>query len=195
MPDQAQFSQKNVHKTKSYQIKPHEYEDLIILFNGCFSQNYNTRLVKGGDEPLYSPANDECSYHQVIFARGFYASAFHEISHWCQAGEERRLLEDFGYWYIPDGRDEQQQQKFEQVEIIPQAIEWAFNVASGRKFHVSADNLSGYQADTERFKNKVYQQVLIFLEQGFPKRAQVFIDALADFYQMPSPISAAQFSN
>ena len=104
-------------------IKSHQYQDLITLFNACFNQSHNTRLVKGGDEPIYTPANDDCEYHQIIFARGYYASAFHEISHWCQAGEARRLLEDYGYWYKPDGRNEQEQKEFEQVEVIPQAIE------------------------------------------------------------------------
>lgn len=175
-------------------LKSYQYQDLITLFNRCFSESYNTRLVKGGDEPLYKPANNLCPYHQVIFARGFYASAFHEISHWCQAGEERRLLEDFGYWYIPDGRDAAQQKKFEQVEIIPQAIEWTFNVIVGRKFHVSVDNLAGVEANVSLFKQRVYQQVLTFLELGFPARVQKFIAALADFYQRPIALTAAQFS-
>lgn len=181
------------HCSKFHQ-KTYQYQDLITLFNACFSERYNTRLIKGGDEPLYSPANEFCSYHQVIFARGFYASAFHEISHWCYAGKERRLLEDFGYWYIPDGRNESQQKKFEQVEVIPQAIEWAFNVAVGRKFHVSADNLDGFEPDTMSFQKKVYQQVLVFIENGFPKRAQVFIDVLANFYQTSLPLTINQFS-
>lgn len=175
-------------------IKPHQYQDLITLFNGCFSQSHNTRLIKGGDEPLYSPANDECAYHQIIFARGYYASAFHEISHWCQAGEARRLLEDFGYWYKPDGRNEQEQKEFEQVEVIPQAIEWAFNVAAQRKFHVSSDNLSGFQADTNSFKKKVLQQVQVFLEKGFPVRANQFIETVAQFYNTPLPLTIENFS-
>jgi len=112
----------------------HQYPDLIQLFSDTFFEQYNTQLIKGDDEPIYTPADENCSYHQIIFAHGFYASAFHEISHWCQAGKARRLLEDFGYWYMPDGRNEQQQKQFEQVEVIPQAIEWAFNVAARRQF-------------------------------------------------------------
>lgn len=173
----------------------HQYQDLISLFYKTFYQKYNTQLVKGGDEPLYLPADSNCDYHQIIFARGYYASAFHEISHWCQAGKKRRLLEDYGYWYMPDGRNEAQQKKFEQVEIVPQAIEWAFNVAAQRKFHISADNLNGYQADTTRFKRKVYQQILIFLEQGFPSRANQFIESLAHFYNTPLPLKLDDFIN
>ena len=101
---------------------------------------------------------------------------------------------NFGYWYIPDGRNEKQQKKFEQVEIYPQAIEWAFNVAAQKQFNTSADNLNGYQGDNHGFKAKVYQQVLEFIEQGFPPRAQMFIDALAKFYQTKLPLDAAQFN-
>jgi len=171
----------------------HNYQDLIVLFENVFFEQYNTRLIKGGDEPLYSPADENCAYHQIIFARGFYASAFHEIAHWCQAGDRRRLIEDFGYWYIPDGRNEKQQKKFEQVEVYPQAIEWAFNVAAQKKFHTSADNLDGYQGDTAGFKAKVYQQALVFIEQGFPIRAQQFIEALATFYNTDFPLVVEQF--
>ncbi len=177
---------------------PYQYQDLIQLFHRTFYQEYNTQLVKGGDEPLYLPANNkstsaDCHYHQIIFAHGYYASAFHEIAHWCQAGKERRLLEDFGYWYVPDGRNEQQQKKFEQVEIIPQAIEWAFNVAVNKKFHVSSDNLEGFQADTNGFKQKVFDQVQVFLNTGFPNRAEKFIDALATFYNTPMPLTLESF--
>lgn len=172
----------------------HQYQDLISLFSDTFFDQYNTRLVKGDDEPVYLPTNPNCSYHQIIFAHGYYESAFHEISHWCQAGEQRRLLEDFGYWYIPDGRDEKQQKKFEQVEIYPQAIEWAFNVAAQKKYNTSADNLNGFQGDLNGFRSKVYQQVLTFIEQGFPPRAQQFIEALAVFYNTDLPLVAEQFN-
>ncbi len=187
----------------------YKYQDLIHLFNDTFFEGYNTRLIKGGNEPLYLPANSlpqsgspdttalndkVCSYHQIIFARGYYASAFHEISHWCQAGEARRLLEDFGYWYQPDGRNELEQKKFEQVEVIPQAIEWAFNAAAQRQFHVSSDNLNGFQADTNSFQKKVFQQVKVFLDKGFPERANQFIEVLAQFYNTPLPLTIEHFS-
>jgi len=172
----------------------HNFNDLISVFNQTFYKKFNTKLVKGDDEPLYSPADNKCEHHQIIFAHGYYASALHEISHWCQAGKERRLLEDFGYWYMPDGRDEQQQKKFEQVEIKPQAIEWAFCVAANKKFNVSADNLSGYEGDRVSFTKAVYQQVLLYLQEGFPPRAQQFIEALAKFYQTELPLSKIRFS-
>ncbi|WDE00852.1 elongation factor P hydroxylase [Thalassomonas actiniarum] len=171
----------------------HRYQDLISLFDSGLGAQFNTRLVKGGDEPVYLPAGENCPYHQIIFARGYYASALHEVAHWCIAGQARRLLEDFGYWYLPDGRSEQQQQAFEQVEIKPQALEWAFCVAANKRFNVSADNLNGAGADTMAFKVAVYRQVLNYLEVGFPPRGQQFIDALAKFYSVKTPLTAEDF--
>ena len=81
--------------------------------------------MAGEDEPIYLPADQQCAHHRIIFAHGFFASALHEISHWCIAGPERRLLVDFGYWYEPDGRDVLKQAEFERLEIKPQAVEWA----------------------------------------------------------------------
>lgn len=172
----------------------HKYQDLIQIFAEQFACSENTRLVKGDDEPIYLPADANVEYHRIIFAHGFYASALHEISHWCIAGKERRLLEDFGYWYAPDGRDSQLQAKFESVEIKPQAIEWAFCVASNFKFNVSADNLNGAEVDRFSFQQKVQQQALQYLQQGFPIRAQQFIDALIAFYQPGLVLTAANFA-
>jgi len=172
----------------------HNFIDLIDIFERNFFVEYNTRLVKGADEPIYLPASEHCPYHQIIFAHGYYASALHEISHWCLAGEKRRLLEDFGYWYVPDGRDQCQQEAFEKVEIKPQAIEWALCVAAGKHFDVSTDNLLGAgETDRFAFKARVFQQVLSYLESGFPKDADTFIAVLAKYYQRPWPLNAEHF--
>lgn len=86
----------------------HDYEDLIRIFDACFVENYNTRLERGGDYPIYLPAfidegnvASERPYNVILFAHGYYSSALHEIAHWLVAGTERRKLEDFGYWYEP----------------------------------------------------------------------------------------------
>ena len=172
----------------------HHHQDLSQLFDSIFYNLYNTRLVKGGDEPIYLPNNEQCNFNQIVFAHGYYASALHEISHWCLAGASRRLLEDFGYWYIPDGRDQNQQQAFEQVEIKPQAIEWALCVAAGKTFDVSSDNLLGDgKTDRVLFKAKVYQQVLTYLQDGFPNDAAIFIVALTKYYQTPWPLVSEHF--
>lgn len=161
----------------------HTYQDLIVLFNTTFTETENTALVRGDAEPIYIPAKNASQHHQIVFAHGYFSSALHEIAHWCIAGKQRRLLEDYGYWYSPDGRDAKQQTEFEKVEVKPQAIEWAFSVAAGKNFTVSTDNLNGAPADTQGFQSAVKQQVLMYLELGFPPRAAEFIKVLQAFYQ------------
>lgn len=171
----------------------HNYAQLITLFDDCFSHDFQTRLIKGDDEPIYLPADDESPWNRVVFAHGFYASALHEISHWCIAGEARRKLVDFGYWYCPDGRDAQTQSQFEAVEVKPQALEWMFCVAAGFPFNVSCDNLEGdCEPDRIGFQRKVHAQVMSYLASGTPDRPARFISALADYYGRPS-LTASQF--
>lgn len=49
----------------------HHYQQLIDLFDSCFAEEFNTRLIKGDDEPIYLPADDETPYHRIVFAHGF----------------------------------------------------------------------------------------------------------------------------
>lgn len=171
----------------------HQIADLICIFEHTFYQSHNTRLVKGEHEPIYIPADVKTPYHQVVFAHGFYASALHEIAHWLVAGDKRRLLEDYGYWYCPDGRDKAQQGEFEAVEVKPQAIEWALSVAAGFEFNVSVDNLNGEQTCRFDFQARVYKQLLQLLKIGFNPRTTTLLKALSEFYSMPWPLTAAQF--
>ncbi|MEZ8822788.1 elongation factor P hydroxylase [Vibrio sp. 10N.261.55.A7] len=171
----------------------HQYQDIIAIFNQTFFNSYNTKLELGGDEPVYLPADAATAYHRVIFARGFYASALHEIGHWCVAGPQRRLLEDFGYWYEPDGRTEQVQAEFEKVEVRPQAYEWILSKSAGFPFTVSCDNLHGdFEPDRLAFMSKVHKEVLGILEQGLPKRVEMLSNALRHHYQV-EPLSTSQF--
>lgn len=171
----------------------YHYQDLITIFNQCFANKYNTRLVKGGDEPIYLPADEQREYHALYFAHGFFSSALHECSHWLIAGEARRLLVDFGYWYAPDGRNAEQQALFQSVEIKPQAIEWILSQACGHKFRVSIDNLDGETLDYEAFEKNIYLQVAYYCQFGLPQRAQLFRDALCAFYRQPSCLKIEDF--
>lgn len=168
----------------------HFYQDLIVLFEQCFLTTYNTRLIKGEDEPIYLPMSKDRDYHSIVFAHGYFSSALHECSHWFIAGEKRRMLEDFGYWYVPDGRNTEQQALFQQVEVKPQAIEWILSVACKHSFRVSVDNLNGSSADTDTFKKAVFDQVLDYCAQGLPPRAEVFRRALCSFYKSPLELSS-----
>lgn len=177
----------NVH------IDDHKNDDIIAIFNRCFLESYNTELILGGDEPIYLPADADNPHHRVIFARGYFASALHEIAHWCIAGPKRRLLEDYGYWYEPDGRTAEVQAAFEKVEVKPQAIEWILSASCGFRFQVSCDNLSGScEPDRAGFTRKVREQVLIYLEEGIPVRAKQLSEALRVHYGI-APLAPVMF--
>lgn len=162
----------------SFSVQELQHTDLIEAFNGAFSQSHNTQIQGGGAEPIYLPASAECDFHRIIFTRDYAASALHEIAHWLVAGEQRRELEDYGYWYAPDGRNAEQQWAFEKVEVRPQAIEWLLSVAAGRRFRVSADNLEAGLGASDAFKQNIYAQVLNFVADGVSERCQRLIRAL-----------------
>lgn len=149
---------------------------LIQLFNTLFSDQ-KVILARSTGEPEYFPAcNDQPA--RIEFAHGFFASALHEISHWCVAGKTRRTLSDFGYWYAPDGRSATQQQAFERVEIKPQALECLFTLACGRPFQVSQDNLfATFDTSTSTFADDVYQQAEAYIANPstLPRDAQVLL--------------------
>lgn len=170
----------------------HHYQDLITLFNQCFSA-YRTQLVKGNDEPLYLPADEAVPYHRIYFARGYFSSALHECAHWFIAGPHRRQQVDYGYWYEPDGRNPLQQALFQSVEVKPQALEWVLSRAAGFRFRLSSDNLNGNEGDMQAFQQAVYQQVMTYCEQGLPQRATQFRDALCRFYDTPLLLKNQQF--
>ena len=175
-------------------MKEHLIDDLIHIFYQCFFDSYNTKLILGDDEPIYLPSDQHTPFNRIIFAHGFYSSALHEISHWLIAGQSRRALVDFGYWYVPDGRNESEQALFQVVEVKPQALEWILSKACNFKFRISNDNLDGVCGDSEAFKNAVYNQVLCYLEKGLPERAATLKKALCTFYQVDENFNPQDFS-
>jgi elongation factor P hydroxylase len=153
---------------------------LEAVFDACFAGSHRTRLEGGADEPLYQPALASGQYHLIRYREDFFASALHEVAHWCIAGPQRRLQTDFGYWYAPDGRTAAQQRAFERVECAPQALEWFFAKACGHPFRVSLDNLEEPAATGghERFRHMVLQRADDWQKQGLPQRAAQFYRAL-----------------
>ena len=121
-------------------------EDLTLIFNDLFSSKYNIRLEGGANEPIYLPTSSDCKTNRLIFRSNYISSALHEVAHWCLAGDKRRKMIDYGYWYNKDGRSNIEQKIFEEVEIKPQALEWIFSIASNNTFNISVDNLDD---DTE----------------------------------------------
>lgn len=175
------------------EVSKHQAAHVIEVFNHCFAESTNTRLVLGDGEPLYMPASNRCSFHRVVFAHGFYRSALHEVAHWCMAGKVRRQLVDYGYWYKPDGRNAEEQKAFEQVEVKPQALEWLFCLAAQHSFEVSCDNLGASEPtliDGVGFANQVQQQLQQYLQTRVPPRAAAFASALASFYGHPNPLTS-----
>ena len=159
---------------------------LMQIFDALFLKSFNTKLINGiehnglGHEPLYLPAGNGASFARIIFAHGFFASALHEVAHWCLAGRERRQKIDFGYWYAPDGRTANEQKCFEKVEIKPQSLEWIFSKACQKPFRVSVDNLNEtLEIDGTFFKESHVLQTYCFLDGGLPERASIFAEALA----------------
>ena len=105
----------------------------------------------GADEPFYEAVKD--GKKAVLYFRDNYPrSLLHELSHYCLAGDRRRKLDDFGYWYFPCGRTEEEQLLFEQVEARPQGLEKAMCEAIGIKFSPSLDDFSGRGASDSFLK-------------------------------------------
>lgn len=160
-------------------ILSREVDCLIDLFNATFVDQ-NVVLVRGLGEPEYFPATAD-QPARIEFAHGFFASALHEVSHWCLAGKKRRTLADFGYWYEPDGRDFETQRLFEQVEIKPQALECLFTQACGKVFRVSQDNLSAdFDTTSSTFAQDVAGQAQFYLNHAsaMPTDARVWLCVL-----------------
>lgn len=164
---------------------------LILRFNEWFL-HHETVLVRGDDEPEYF-AKTADKPAKIVFAHGFFASCLHEISHWCVAGKKRRELDDFGYWYVPDGRNQNQQALFEQVEIVPQAIECLLSLTCGKKFRVSQDNLfADFDTSGSTFAKDVQNQAVAFWQTGekLPTDAKLLLKNLAKL--RPLPLSVAE---
>ncbi len=155
-----------------------------VVFADCFYRDYRTRLRGGASEPLYEPpgAGDAVIHYREDFA----ASALHEVAHWCIAGEERRRLEDYGYWYAADGRDAELQRAFETVEVRPQAVEWHLALAAGVPFRVSVDNLDAPASAGHGFARAVLGQARRFCGAALPARAEAFRTALARRFGGPA---------
>ena len=153
-------------------------EEIILIFDDSFFSTYNTRLRGGANEPIYLPSNPDCKTNRLIFRNNYISSALHEVAHWCLAGDERRKMIDYGYWYNSDGRSNNAQKKFEEVEVKPQALEWIFSVASNNTFHISVDNLDGDREPSWYFSKSISDQAHSWCTESLPNRALLFVNAL-----------------
>lgn len=96
----------------------------------------------GAAEPFYqAPKADRTA--TLFFREDYVRSLLHEMAHYCLAGDHRRELDDFGFWYHPCGRSAAQQKQFEAAEARPQALERIFCETLGVPFQPSLDDFSG----------------------------------------------------
>lgn len=158
------------------QMLPVQADDIVSAFNGCFFTTHQTRLVGGASEPFYQVS--EAGPRDIHFCHDYVASALHEVAHWCIAGSQRRGLDDYGYWYQGE-RDLHQQTCFEQVEVMPQALEWIFSEALGIRFRVSADNLALQSYDKASFRAAIRDAAVKKVAEGLDGRAARFAACLA----------------
>lgn len=131
---------------------------LIDAFAGVFP---NLQLKGGAEEPFYvAPTSDMCAI--IYFRSNFPRSLLHEVAHYCLAGDRRRTLDDFGFWYSPCGRTAEEQVRFEIVEARPQGLEMAMCEIVGLKFSPSLDDFSGRPPSADFLQNldAAYREML-----------------------------------
>lgn len=154
---------------------PSQDQLIAAVFNTTFA-DCNVSLIGGATEPRYLAATIKRSA-QLLYTADFSSSALHEAAHWCLAGRQRRLLDDFGYYYVPaELRNADDQLCFEAAEVRTQAVEWLFSIAAGVQFHLSVDSIG---RDTRDFREAVLIEVQARLRNGLPSRAVRFRDVLA----------------
>ncbi|HKP94531.1 MAG TPA: elongation factor P hydroxylase [Fibrobacteria bacterium] len=134
----------------------------------------------GGPRPGGPRPGGQRSGAEIRFTRDYLNSSLHEIAHWCIAGRERRRLDDYGYWYRPDGRNGSEQAEFFRAEAAPQSLEWAFAMACGEAFRMSCDNLAGEASGHAEFAAALRGKLAGYLEGGFPVRAGRFLEGLLE---------------
>jgi len=167
------------------------------IFEGLFSARHRVKLAGGFDEPYYLAPRRE-SWGEIRFRNDYLSSCLHEIGHWLVAGADRRRMDDYGYWYEPDGRDAEQQKRFYRAEIKPQAMEWALSDLCGIPFRLSRDNLGqgddAADGDYAAFAAAVLKQKREWMERGFPARAGSFLRALEALHSLaPAPTQALSY--
>jgi len=158
----------------------------IKHLNNTVLIKHGTRLIGGFPEPYYK-APGTTSLAEIQFTRDHERSALHELGHWCIAGKQRRLKNDYDYWYVPDGRSDEQQRLFFDVEVKPQALEKHFSTALALPFDVSIDNLGNHpQTGVDEFRDRVNEQYSCYQIEGFPSRTTEIHNCLQQWHSIQS---------
>lgn len=163
----------------STSFDPKTIED---LFKDCFYKDYNTLLKPNPVEPVYIPAKHSGENDNIYYLAGSFPSTLHEVAHWLTAGSKRRKLHDYGYWYKPNSRSEEEQILFEKFEARNQALEWILASSCGMDWIASYDNLELGAGDPLRFRKEILNNSLTLICGGFTKRQAKFIKTLCHHY-------------
>lgn len=150
-------------------------KNLINIFESLFPM---MTIIGGADEPYYqAPKGSEKA--KMFFRENYPRSLLHEMAHYCLAGNRRRQLDDYGYWYSPCGRTAEEQSLFEKVEARPQGLEKAMCEAIGLKFSPSLDDFSGRPASNV-FLNRL-EASYTEMKTNPPPTAKKVLAALSEF--------------
>lgn len=117
-------------------------DEWCAMLKQIFEATFDVLIIGGADEPFYQAASKNTPA-TIYYKDNYPRSLLHEMAHYCLAGQQRRQLDDYGYWYAPCGRTADEQQAFENVEARPQALEKAFCHILGLPFCPSLDDFSG----------------------------------------------------
>ena len=147
-----------------------------------------TLHIQGGaSEPFYqAPKGNRPAI--LFFREDFVRSLFHELAHYCLAGDMRRQIDDFGYWYSPCGRSSKEQKQFEQVEARPQGLEKLFCEIWSVPFSPSLDDFSGRYPST-CFLEKL-ENAYIEMTMTSPKTPQRVLEGMRHFVSNISTCSS-----
>lgn len=156
---------------------------LPFVLNSCRTILPDLVIRGGASEPFY-----QASKHNqpaiLFFRQDFVRSLFHELAHYCLAGNKRRMFDDFGYWYQPCGRSGKEQILFELVEARPQGLEKVFCELWQVPFTPSLDNFS------ERPTSKIFLENLenayIEMTTSPPVTAKYLLEGMHHFVEVES---------
>lgn len=160
---------------------PMNDDDLCISLINLFEHLFPSIVIIGGaDEPYYEAPKVETKA-KIFFKENYPRSLLHEMAHYCLAGQKRRELDDYGYWYTECGRTSEEQELFQLVEARPQGLEKAMCEAIGIHFSPSFDDFSGRPISKVFLKNLEghYQEMIT----NPPPTAKIALEGLmhADF--------------
>ena len=144
------------------------------------------RVEGGAPEPFYQ-APKKNSPAILFFRDDHIRSLFHELAHYSLAGSKRRTIDDFGFWYVPCGRDTYEQQRFEEVEARPQGLEKLFCEIWHIPFSPSLDDFSGHPISNTFIEN--LENAYIEMKERPPTTAKRVIEGMYHFVKTDLAIS------